>query len=527
MSTFTVTKRNTSNPRAPAARLIPGVASVPISERRKKPQSVSLDGSYWTASPDPAPSGLGTLQMLAQAVLPTPAKAGQRTHLAQRVSRDLICVWLTFATVSYLRSYFSSSFAPPSPASSLGAVFVHGALLTLLAYSEGLYQDYLVWTPQTQRVLLGKVVGLFTVMAAPGFLFSNFFPWTAFVATAPLNYIFMLCCREWERRAAIRSAGRRARNVLIVGSTRLGQELAASFTGDSKSGRLFRGFLAEQGPIGGDVRGTIEDLARVARAEFIDEIILLDIRDPVRAGKIIREARRNRLDVKIVPDLFGFRPQALEDVGNIPVLTLHEEAIPATGLLLKRLLDVCVSSAALLILTPVLGIVALCIRCDSPGPVLYGAPRVGRKGRRFRCFKFRTMVSGADLVKDVLRARNQREGPFFKIANDPRITRVGRFLRHFSLDELPQLWNVLRGDMSLVGPRPHPIDDCERYDLDHLRRLDVTPGVTGLWQVTARRDPSFERNMALDLQYIEEWSLALDLRILLKTIAVVLKGTGA
>ena len=189
MSTFTVVKGNTPDSRAPAARLIPGVASLPRTERRKKPQSVSLDESYWTSSPDPGQATPGTLQMLAQAVLPTPAKAGQRTHLAQRVSRDLICVWLTFATVSYLSSCFSSSYAQASPASNLGAVFVHGALLTLLAYSEGLYRDDLVWSPQTQRVALGKVVGLSTMMVAPLFLFSAFLPWTAFAATAPSN-----CC---------------------------------------------------------------------------------------------------------------------------------------------------------------------------------------------------------------------------------------------------------------------------------------------------------------------------------------------
>jgi len=136
------------------------------------------------------------------------------------------------------------------------------------------------------------------------------------------------------------------------------------------------------------------------------------------------------------------------------------------------------------------------------------------------------MVNDANHMKDDLRQRNQRAGPFFKIAEDPRLTRFGKILRRYSLDELPQLWNVLLGDMSLVGPRPHPVDDYAQYDLDHRRRLDVTPGITGLWQVTARRDPSFERNMTLDLEYIEKWSLWLDLRILWQTFSVVLKGTG-
>jgi lipopolysaccharide/colanic/teichoic acid biosynthesis glycosyltransferase len=137
------------------------------------------------------------------------------------------------------------------------------------------------------------------------------------------------------------------------------------------------------------------------------------------------------------------------------------------------------------------------------------------------------MVAGADELKEKLITRNEREGAFFKMNQDPRITRAGRFLRCYSLDELPQLWNVLRGEMSLVGPRPHPLDDFAHYHLDDLRRLDVTPGITGLWQVTARRDPSFQRNMALDLEYIEKWSLWLDLRILYRTISTVLQGSGA
>jgi lipopolysaccharide/colanic/teichoic acid biosynthesis glycosyltransferase len=152
---------------------------------------------------------------------------------------------------------------------------------------------------------------------------------------------------------------------------------------------------------------------------------------------------------------------------------------------------------------------------------------VGKKGRHFYCYKFRTMSVDAERQKEQLRAQNEREGAFFKIADDPRITRVGRFLRRYSLDELPQLLNVLNGEMSMVGPRPHPVDDCARYRLQDLRRLDVMPGITGLWQVTARRDPSFENNMALDLEYIERWNLWMDLKILMRTVGVVFAGSGA
>jgi lipopolysaccharide/colanic/teichoic acid biosynthesis glycosyltransferase len=209
------------------------------------------------------------------------------------------------------------------------------------------------------------------------------------------------------------------------------------------------------------------------------------------------------------------------------VVTLHSEAAPVVHLFLKRSIDCFLSGIALLLRSPLMLTIALAIKLDSAGSVLYRAPRMGKKGQQFLCYKFRTMAANAEQRKEELRANNQREGPFFKIADDPRLTDLGRFLRRYSLDELPQLWNVFRGEMSLVGPRPHPLDDFRRYRLEDFRRLDVTPGITGLWQVTARRDPSFQRNMALDLQYIEEWSLLLDLKILWKTLSVVVHGTGA
>ena len=160
------------------------------------------------------------------------------------------------------------------------------------------------------------------------------------------------------------------------------------------------------------------------------------------------------------------------------------------------------------------------------GPVLYIAKRAGRKGKSFRCYKFRTMVANADELKEHLRRTNERSGPFFKVRNDPRITRFGKILRRYSLDELPQLWNVVKGDMSLVGPRPHPLDDVAGYEAEHLGRLDVTPGITGLWQVTARRDPYFRRGLELDREYIRTWSLTLDFMILLRTFRAVLCGSG-
>ncbi|HLW88095.1 MAG TPA: exopolysaccharide biosynthesis polyprenyl glycosylphosphotransferase [Terriglobales bacterium] len=322
---------------------------------------------------------------------------------------------------------------------------------------------------------------------------------------------------------------RRVRNVLIIGAGQVGRQLAHYLDRDRSARSRVLGFLDENAPIRGAVLGRIDDLACIARREFVDEIILTPANNHEATQRIIREARANQIDVKLVPECFGCDPApvALRKYGNVPVLTLSEERIPSFRLLVKRGVDLVLSAIGLLLALPLLAIIGCVIKLDSPGPVLYRAPRLGLKGRRFLCFKFRTMNPNADALKQKLRARNQRDGPFFKMVADPRVTRAGRVLRRYSLDELPQLWNVMRGEMSLVGPRPHPIDDFERYDLQDLHRLEVLPGLTGLWQVTARGDPSFARNMELDREYIGRWTLGMDFRILLKTVAVVLRGEGA
>ena len=315
--------------------------------------------------------------------------------------------------------------------------------------------------------------------------------------------------------------------MLIVGAGNLGRRIASHLEKHPELGRSVCGFLDDRTPVRPQVIGSTRDLARLARAEFVDEIILAAPQDREMALRVLRTARQLRLDVKVAPDLLGCEPShRTEQIGGVPLISLHEEKLPVAGLWAKRALDVMGAGLGLITVTPLLAFFACLIRLDSPGPVFYIALRAGRKGRPFRCYKLRTMIHGADDQKEQLRTRNQRQGPFFKIADDPRITRIGRFLRRYSLDELPQLWNVLTGEMSLVGPRPHPMDDFSAYSIEHLPRLDVVPGMTGLWQVTARRDPSFQNGVDLDIEYIHGWSLGADLKILLKTVLVVLKGSG-
>ncbi len=222
-----------------------------------------------------------------------------------------------------------------------------------------------------------------------------------------------------------------------------------------------------------------------------------------------------------------FRPE-LDHFAGEPVLCYRPLAAPAWQLLLKRGVDYAGALLLLVLLLPVYALVALAIRLDSPGPALFRQRRCGLNGRAFDMLKFRSMVSDAEQRKSALEPRNEMTGPVFKIADDPRVTRVGRFLRRHSLDELPQLCNELRGEMSLVGPRPLPVEEVHRFQDDaHRRRLSVLPGLTCLWQVRGRNDiDDFDDWVRLDLEYIDSWSLGLDFRILLATLPVVLFGTG-
>lgn len=324
-------------------------------------------------------------------------------------------------------------------------------------------------------------------------------------------------------RRALRPTEAPLRNVLIVGSGTRAARVAEAIRRNQDFPRLVKGFITEN-----HLRNIYGPamLSRIAREEFVDELVIASS-DPAVVDIALREACENRLDVRIAPDIGPVSADSgFENLGGLLLIRVQYHPKPDYRLAVKRSLDVALASCGLIALSPLLILIAAFIKRDSAGPVIYRAVRAGHKGRRFVCYKFRTMVPDAEARKDELRARNERQGAFFKIGNDPRITPLGRILRRYSLDELPQLWNVLLGDMSLVGPRPHPADDVSQYQLQHLRRLDFVPGLTGLWQVTARRDPSFERSVALDVEYIRNWSLWLDMRILCKTVSAVFEGSG-
>ncbi len=508
---------------------------------RKKPRSVTWERELETGDETDRRHGLPRntrVQAILRAILPG-VVAGARGPAVKNALTDFVLLGLSFAAVNQAGWLLKAVTREGPPArlwpgalasSHFGTLLLFAALVTLLNHSDGVYRTDLTQRPGQVRGSLGKSLVWGTLLTGAASLQPGMQMVTLLICGGLLAYPAMLGWRDWQQRRVERrrASGQGVRNVLVVGAGKLGQEVAQALENPG-SGRAVVGLLDESSASGDNVCGKPEDLARIARANFVDEVIVAIPHQREVARRVIQEAQRCRLDVRVVPDFFGHAPEpaTFQRLGKLPLLTLHEEPVPVFGPFLKRVFDVASSAAALLMTTPLLAAIALAIKHDSPGAVLYGAPRAGRKGRTFLCYKFRTMIADADRLKEDLRSRNERRGPFFKIADDPRVTRVGRFLRRYSLDGLPQLWNVLRGEMSLVGPRPHPLDDCRHYHLEHLRRLDVTPGITGLWQVTARGDPSFQRGLALDLEYIERWSFWMDLQILCRTVVVVLQGGGA
>jgi exopolysaccharide biosynthesis polyprenyl glycosylphosphotransferase len=244
---------------------------------------------------------------------------------------------------------------------------------------------------------------------------------------------------------------------------------------------------------------------------------------------LLRAMWLRKVQVRVVPDaatLMSSKPAISRD-GGMPLLVVGCPRLDGTQWILKRLLDLAGSLGGLMVLSPFLLIMALLIRLDSPGPILFRQKRVGADGKVFTCYKFRSMYEDAEQRQKDLEALNEADGAVFKIKDDPRITPVGRFLRRWSLDELPQLINVVKGEMSLVGPRPLPVRDFMRMEEAHKRRLGAVPGITGYWQISGRSDISFEEMVRLDLYYIENWLLSLDIKILLKTLRVVLRREGA
>ncbi|HEX2252086.1 MAG TPA: sugar transferase [Thermoanaerobaculia bacterium] len=333
----------------------------------------------------------------------------------------------------------------------------------------------------------------------------------------------------------VRSRGLNYRTVLIVGTNATARSLAQSIGQHRFWGFRLLGFLRTGEPEAGEppwppVLGSLEDLPRLVEENPVDDVIFaVRRRELDRMEDLFEMLQELGIRTRFAMDLFPAAKARveLEELDGMPLLTFSTTPSDPLQMAAKRALDVGIAVLVLLVGLPLVGMIALGIRLTSTGSVLFRQTRCGLNGRYFTLYKFRTMVHDAEVRRRELMHLNEMTGPTFKLRSDPRVTPLGRLLRRFSLDELPQLWNVLRGDMSLVGPRPPIPEEVAQYQRWQRRRLSMKPGLTCLWQVSGRNEVDFDRWMELDLQYIDSWTPMLDLKILLKTIPAVLTGRGA
>lgn len=323
--------------------------------------------------------------------------------------------------------------------------------------------------------------------------------------------------------------------LLVVGSGRLGKLIMQHIAANPTLGFSIVGFLHDLNEEPGDfgrfkMLGTLEDLGMVIRSMQIDEVIIaLPSNLHQQSIRTVRLCERLGTSFKLVPDLYELSLSRIdmEAIEGIPLIGIKQVSINKVQLLVTRIVDCGLAALGLLVGFPFWLCIALAIKLTSPGVVVYRQTRIGREGRPFRVYKFRTMYKDAEQGLDGLLERNEAQGPLFKIKDDPRITSVGKFLRRTSFDEFPQLLNVIKGEMSLVGPRPPLPQEVAQYEDWQKERLAIKPGLTGLWQVRGRSDISFDEGVLMDLYYIENWSLRLYFMILLRTIPAVLFSRGA
>ncbi len=355
------------------------------------------------------------------------------------------------------------------------------------------------------------------------------------VAFFAISWLLLLGIR-FAIRAVLRAmgrTGRRARYYAVVGTGARAHQLVEAIR-SQEWGLHLAGYVAEDQravPAGtGPVLGRVSGIARVLEENVLDEVVFAVPRERMPAmQEALLTCEELGVPVRISLDVMslGRARMTVSEVAGVPMLRFSRTPSDTLALAAKRIFDVLASAVALAVLAPILAATAVAIRLDSPGPIFFRQRRVGLNGRTFQILKFRSMYVDAEARQEQLRAKNEMSGPVFKMANDPRVTRVGRFIRRTSLDEFPQFWNVLLGDMSIVGPRPPIPAEVRQYKRWQRRRLSVKPGITCIWQVSGRNHIDFEQWMELDLQYIDGWSLWRDLHICLRTIPAVLTARGA
>ncbi len=469
---------------------------------------------------------------------------------------DFTTIVLAFFIAALLEDhplFTNAKLIEPIVLAQLGFVFVVGLLAVFTFHYLGLYQIHVFVTIVNHLVQIVKGLVVLLIGIAVGFFFGRI----TWVIDGPLlalyfgatSFAFLLLVRVVLFRQFYLYLSRNKvlqRNVLILGAGENARNVAVNLFLHDYTGLRVEGFLDDEvregTPIfnGVKVLGKTSTMSECVKENNIEEILVcFDEMDHIRLMDVVEKTVAMNVIVKIASPLYEIIPlrRAIEHYGTIPVVAVFQSGISPRKEIYKRVFDAIVTSALLLLLLPLLVAIAVIVKLDSSGPVLFRQPRVGKNGKIFKLFKFRSMTVGNEDDRE----RQKQVAAFIrdkkkfdpnaiestKIVNNARVTRSGKWLRQLSLDELPQLFNVLRGEMSLVGPRPCLPYEWDQYEEWHKRRLSVLPGLTGIWQVSGRSVVGFEDMVILDLHYIQNASLALDVRVIMKTIPVMLFGTGA
>lgn len=461
---------------------------------------------------------------------------------------DLLLINLAFG-LAYVVRYVWQWFRPVAFSEPYGDYLGQQLILTILLALTFRYTDVWrrrrgeSWLDEAARAATASAAGITLMMAVTFFLQPTPFS-RLLIFWALLFIVLFIGAARLVRHQVMNALYRRgiaADRVIVVGSGETGLSLIRTLLARPDLGFSVIGYLDDgvgQNNVGlGRIPrlGSYHDLGRYLNGATPVDTVFIALPGEMHRQllHLLQLCQQRKVRAQVVPDLLQLSLNRVEftNMAGVPMLGVRDMAtfghISKPGLFLKRALDLTV----IILLGPlallVMAAVALAIKLDSPGPVFYASPRVGRNGRLFMMHKFRSMVVGAEQQKEALLALNEADGPLFKIREDPRLTRVGRFIRRLSLDELPQLYNVLLGQMSLVGPRPPLPEEVEAYKPWHRQRLAVVGGLTGLWQVSGRSDLTFDELCLLDIYYIENWTLGLDVRILLQTVPHLLSARGA
>jgi exopolysaccharide biosynthesis polyprenyl glycosylphosphotransferase len=479
---------------------------------------------------------------------------GSREHAWFRrvtgAALDVALLWFSFWFAHALRYRFEVGGQILPWNDEPFSTFYRPALL-FVVLTVGVFLLRQVYTLPRSTSLLDEaslvVGGLVTAMAGVilAAYFFRFLPSRLVFLYAWLGAIVLLLARRALARQARRwlwARGIGVERVLVVGTGEAGQRVMEALLGQASFGRHLVGYVddaveerlavaGESGVTWVGHLGSADEVGEIAKRDRIDEVIVaLPAGHSAETLGIVEQCRDGSVRFRVVPDLLQLSLDRvdLEEVAGVPLIGVQEPSIRGWNSVVKRLMDVAIAAVVLAVGTIPMVLIAVAIRLDSRGPVLCRQRRVGRLGREFTLVKFRSMVEDAEGRRaDAIATAADADRRLFKRRDDPRRTRVGRVLRRWSLDELPQFWHVLRGEMSVVGPRPPLPEEVAGYDEWHRERLLVTPGLTGLWQVNGRSDLTFDEMVRLDLYYADHWSPWLDVKVILRTIPAVLTGRGA